>query len=99
MKKYLQKQYQQLKFHIVDVPNGIIRFLCRHLKQNLISNYTSNDTNSVNLSSSNLENVINGNHERIALNIPILNSQNPFSHSNIEKFSFCLIGIPTDGIL
>jgi hypothetical protein len=29
-------------------------------------------------------------HELNALNIPNLNSQNPISHSNTEKFSFCL---------
>jgi len=27
LKKYLKKHYQELKFHIVDIPNGIIRFL------------------------------------------------------------------------
>jgi len=90
LKKYLKKQYQELKFHIVDVPNGIIRFLFGILKKFLISNYTSNNTNSVNLSSTNLENVINGNHELSAPNIPNLNSQNTFSHSNAGKFSFCL---------
>ena len=62
----------------------------RHLKQNLISNNTSNDINTVSLSSTNLVNVNNGNHELIAPNIPNLNSQNPFSHSNIGKFSLCL---------
>ena len=62
----------------------------RHLKLNLISNNTSNDINTVNLSSTNLVNVNNGNHELIAPNIPNLNSQNPFSHSNTGKFSFCL---------
>ena len=62
----------------------------RHLKQNLISNNTSNDINTVNLSSTNLVNVINDNHELIAPNIPNLNSQNPSSHSNTGKFSFCL---------
>ena len=61
-----------------------------HLKQNLISNNTSNGTNSVNLSSTNLVYIINGNYELISSNIPNLNSQNPFSHSNTGKFSFCL---------
>jgi hypothetical protein len=62
----------------------------RHLKQNLISINTSNDINTVNLSSTNLVNANNGNHELIAPNIPNFNSQNPFSHSNTGKFSFCL---------
>jgi len=30
------------------------------------------------------------NHELNAPNIPNLNSQNPISYSNTEKFSFCL---------
>jgi len=68
--------------------NHKVSFL--HLKQNLISNNKSNDINTVNLSSTNLVNVNNGNHEQIALNIPNLYSQNPFSHSNTGKFSFCL---------
>ena len=59
-----------------------------HLKQNLISNNTSNDINSVNLSSTNLVNVNIGNHELIAPNIPNLNSQNPFSYSTQESFLF-----------
>ena len=62
----------------------------RHLKLNLISNNTSNDINTVNLGSTSLVNVNNGNHELIAPNIPNLNSQNPFSHSNTGRFSFCL---------
>ena len=46
--------------------------------------------NTANLSSTNLVNVKNnGNHELIAPNIPNLNSQNPSSHSNTGKFSFC----------
>jgi len=53
-------------------------------------------TNSVNLSSTNLVNIINGNHELNVPNIPNLNSQNPFSQ---ESFLFILVGIPTDGIL
>ncbi|KAG4092144.1 hypothetical protein H8356DRAFT_1353531 [Neocallimastix lanati (nom. inval.)] len=60
---YLKKQYLELKFNIVDVPNRIIN-------------------------STNLINVINGNHELNAPNIPKCFSQN--SHSNTEKFSFCL---------
>jgi len=73
----------------------------RHLKQNLISNNTFNDINTVNLSSTNLVNVNNGNHELITPNIPNLNSQNPFSHSNTGKFFFffVLVRILTDGIL
>jgi len=59
-----------------------------HLKQKLISNNTSNDINTVNLSSTNFVNVINGNHGLIAPNIPNLNSQNPFSYSTQESFLF-----------
>jgi len=79
-----------LKFYILNVPNGIIRFFFHHLKPNLISNNTSNITNSENFSSTNLVNIINANHVLNSLNILNLNSQNPISHSNTEKFSFCL---------
>jgi len=65
-----------------------MRFLFSISKQNLISNNTSNDINTVNLSLTILENAHNGSHELIAPNIPNLNSQNPFSHSNTGKFSF-----------
>jgi len=44
--------------------------------------------NSVSLNSTNLVNVINGNHELNAPNIPNLNSQNPILYSSIGKFSF-----------
>ena len=71
----------------------------RHLKQNLISNNTSNNINTVNLSSINLVNVNNCNHELITTNIPNINSQNPFSHSNTGKFSFCLNWNTKNGIL
>jgi len=37
LKKYLKNRYQELKFHIVDVPNGIIWVSSQHLKQNLIT--------------------------------------------------------------
>ena len=70
----------------------------QHFKQNLISKNISNNKNSVNLSSTNLVNVLNGNHVLNTLNIPNLNSQNPISYSNTIKFSFCL-RIPMDGIL
>jgi len=86
----LKNQYQELKFHIVDVSNGIYEVSFQDLKQNLISISTSNNTNSLNLSSTNLVNVINGNHELNAPNIPNLNSQSHISHSNTGKFSFCL---------
>ena len=62
----------------------------QHLKQNLISNSTFINTNSANLSSINLVNVINGNHDLNAPNLPIRISQNSISLSNTEKFSFCL---------
>jgi hypothetical protein len=62
--------FQELKFHIVDVPNGNHKVSFRHLKQNLISNNTSNDINTINLSSTSLVNVINDTHELIAPNIP-----------------------------
>jgi len=46
----------------------------QHLNQNLISNNTSKNTNSVNPSSTNLVYVINGNREFNSPNIPNLNS-------------------------
>jgi len=81
----LKNQYQELKFHIEDIPNKVS---FQHLKLNLISNNSSNITNSANLSSTNLIHVINGNHEPNALNISNLNSQNLISYSNKGKFSF-----------
>jgi len=63
LKKYLKNQYQELNFHIIDVPNGIIRVSFQYLKQNLISNNTSKNTYSVNFSST----IIDDNHE---LNAP-----------------------------
>jgi len=89
-KSIWKKQYQELKFHIVDVSNRIIRLLFNIQSKNLISNNTSKNTNSVNLSSTNLANVINGNHELNASNISNINSQNLISYSNTGKFSFCL---------
>ena len=73
----------------------------QHLKQNLISNNTSKNTNSVNLCSTNLINVIYGNYELNSLNTPNCNTQNQisYSNSNSKSFLFVLIGIPMDGIL
>jgi len=73
----------------------------QHLKQIIISNITSNNTNSANLRSTNLENFIIANHEfnsPIIYNLNSFNSQNPISYSNAEKFYFVLVGIPMDGI-
>jgi len=42
LKKYLKKAISGVKNVIIwDVPNGIIKFYFQHLKQNLISNNTS----------------------------------------------------------
>ena len=87
----------KISYHRYSKWNHKVSF--RHLKQNLIFNNTSNDIKTVNLSSTNLVNVINGNHELITPNIPNLNSQNPFSHLTQESFLFVLVGIPTDEIL
>ena len=89
-KKVFKKALSGVKFSNCKCSNWNHKVSFRHLKQNLISNNTSNDINTVNLSSTNLVNANNGNHELIALNIPNLNSQNSFSHSNTGKFSFCL---------
>lgn len=62
----------------------------QHLKLNLISDNLSNNTNSANLSSINLVNVIKGNYDLNAPNIPNGIFQNPISHSNTEKTYFCL---------
>ena len=61
----------------------------QHLKQNLISNNTSNNTNSVKPCSTNLVNVINVNYVPNTPNISNLNSQNLISYSNTKKFSLC----------
>ena len=89
-KKVVQKALSGVKISYSRCSKWNHKVSFRHLKQNLISNNTSNDINTANLSSTNLVNVNNGNHELIAPNIPNLNSQIPSSHSNTGKFSFCL---------
>jgi len=89
-KKVFKKALSVVKISYCRCSKWNHKVFFRYLKQNLISYHTSNDINTVNLSSTNLVNVNNGNHELIAPNIPNINSQNPFSHSYTGKFSFCL---------
>jgi len=73
----------------------------------LISNSIFNNTNSVNLSSTNLVNIINTNHELNELNITLISSLSKIQfHILIQKsflffffFFFVLVGIPMNGIL
>jgi len=75
---------KKLKVGINKYPSLVVR------REDFLIIMSSNDTNSANHNSTNLVNVIKGIHELNAPNISNLNSHNPFSHSNIGKFSFCL---------
>ena len=65
-KKVFKKVLSEVKISFCRCSKWNHKVSFRLLKQNLISNNTSNDINTVNLSSMNLVNVINDNHELIA---------------------------------
>jgi len=69
-KKYFEKSNnQELKISYCRCSKWNPKISFQHLKQDSISNNPSNNTNSANLSSTNLVNVMNANHEFNAPNM------------------------------